>query len=256
MQNKRRKGFTLIELLVVIAIIALLMSIMLPSLRKAKDLAKAVICGARMKDLSLSLMMYANQYENKLPVAYRGNAWVNRYRQEGGYYENEKIPYLDVDPSVFWTTNLIANAGAENKDIFYCPSFTPFDYDRAISELGAKWFSCTYGLREWWEPGDELNSRNDIEKHRITRIRRPSDFFLITDSYRAEYKTQGMRIWTPHSQQQQWFVHPRHDEKTSTVFADGHVEKKEGQYFLDLADWQDEYGSDFGVWPDEDSIWY
>lgn len=54
-------GFTLIELLVVIAIISLLVSILLPSLRQAKEMATAVKCSANLKSLGLSQMMYAEE---------------------------------------------------------------------------------------------------------------------------------------------------------------------------------------------------
>ena len=58
-----RGGFTLIELLVVIAIIALLVSILLPSLQKAKDLAKAAMCGSQTRNMALSYLLYREEWE-------------------------------------------------------------------------------------------------------------------------------------------------------------------------------------------------
>ena len=63
-----RKGFTLIELLVVISIIALLLSILTPSLGLAKEKARRVICQTNLKQISLVTMMYANDNRSKLPV--------------------------------------------------------------------------------------------------------------------------------------------------------------------------------------------
>ncbi len=70
--RRRRKqtagAFTLIEILVVVAIIALLISILLPSLKRARDQAKVVACRAHMHDLGNSMNMYADQYRNFYPA--------------------------------------------------------------------------------------------------------------------------------------------------------------------------------------------
>jgi len=55
----KRSGFTLVELLVVVAIIALLISILAPSLKSAKDLAKQMICATNLHGLGLGVTMYA-----------------------------------------------------------------------------------------------------------------------------------------------------------------------------------------------------
>ncbi len=57
---RRVKGFTLIELLVVIAIIALLISILLPSLSRARELSKRLVCAANLKGIGTSAKIYAN----------------------------------------------------------------------------------------------------------------------------------------------------------------------------------------------------
>lgn len=70
----RRLAFTLVELLVVIAIIALLISILLPSLAKAKEQAKKLKCLANLKDLTSAMNGYASSDpgENLIPVHPRG----------------------------------------------------------------------------------------------------------------------------------------------------------------------------------------
>lgn len=62
--NKR--AFTLIELLVVIAIISLLVSILLPSLNKARDLAKEVVCASGMRSWGMATHMYSSDYDGSV----------------------------------------------------------------------------------------------------------------------------------------------------------------------------------------------
>lgn len=67
MQNRKR-GFTLIELLVVIAIIALLLAIIMPSLRMVKEQAKKVICATHLKSIGQAIVLYAQEQNDELPM--------------------------------------------------------------------------------------------------------------------------------------------------------------------------------------------
>ena len=68
---KRIKGFTLIEMLVVVAIIALLIAILLPSLAKARELARQTICGTNMKEIGTTFYIYQSDNLDEFPsVAY------------------------------------------------------------------------------------------------------------------------------------------------------------------------------------------
>jgi prepilin-type N-terminal cleavage/methylation domain-containing protein len=69
----KRLGFTLVELLVVIAIIALLISILAPSLKTAKDLTRQMLCTTNLRSLGMSLVMYAEGNRGNIMPGYNWN---------------------------------------------------------------------------------------------------------------------------------------------------------------------------------------
>ncbi len=62
-----RRGFTLIELLVVVAIIAMLVSLLLPSLGKAREAGRAVVCANHQRQLGVAVAAYVGEYKDYLP---------------------------------------------------------------------------------------------------------------------------------------------------------------------------------------------
>ena len=69
-QVSKKTGFTLVELLVVIGIIALLISILLPSLNKARETANRVKCAANLKQIGNGLILYSNENKGLFPRTY------------------------------------------------------------------------------------------------------------------------------------------------------------------------------------------
>jgi len=68
------KAFTLVELLVVIGIVALLISILLPALNKAKSAANQVVCSANLRQIGLACVLHANEHQGFMPLS--GNLYV------------------------------------------------------------------------------------------------------------------------------------------------------------------------------------
>jgi prepilin-type N-terminal cleavage/methylation domain-containing protein/prepilin-type processing-associated H-X9-DG protein len=68
---RRRKGFTLVELLVVIGIIAILIAMLFPALRRAREQATRTACAAQLRQLTAAVVMYAGENRGKLPSGIR-----------------------------------------------------------------------------------------------------------------------------------------------------------------------------------------
>ena len=72
MRRRNQKAFTLIELLVVISIIALLISILLPALQRAKRQALVLNCVSRLKSVGIGLIGYVSDNNGKYPTPVTG----------------------------------------------------------------------------------------------------------------------------------------------------------------------------------------
>ena len=72
-RTRRAPAFTLVELLVVIGIIAILMSLLMPALAKAREQARRTHCASNMRQCMLGFFMYANENQGKLPPLKRDN---------------------------------------------------------------------------------------------------------------------------------------------------------------------------------------
>ncbi len=127
---RRRKGFTLIELLVVIAIIALLVSILMPSLSRVKDLARRASCASNLHHLYLSYAMYMSDHGVFPPSSY-----VDPDRPE---YYSMYLRYWSEDIADIMLKDY---AGGEI-ELFWCPGSTIWLADNYGRTPEEDWFWC------------------------------------------------------------------------------------------------------------------
>ena len=124
--NGKGECFTLIELLVVIAIIAILASMLLPALNKARDKAKAIKCISNMKQWGTAVSMYTTDYEDYVPPSRMAGVTNSAHPYYGWIYN--MIPYVakTFDPAATNNSGLLycpANVKTQVSDIKECPSY-------------------------------------------------------------------------------------------------------------------------------------
>ncbi|MCG3128704.1 MAG: hypothetical protein CHACPFDD_03595 [Phycisphaerae bacterium] len=129
---KKRNAFTLIELLVVVAIIALLIAILLPSLSRARELAKRAVCSANLRGIGQSMHIYSNDNAEAFPMDYfkeitastaDGKCEVN-YVGNMGISTNQRITatFNSDKTSPSRSLFLLIVQGSSTPKQFICPS--------------------------------------------------------------------------------------------------------------------------------------
>jgi prepilin-type N-terminal cleavage/methylation domain-containing protein len=121
---KSKRAFTLVELLVVIAIIAVLLAILLPSLRNVKSLAQRITCRNRLSSIGKGLSFYADTYDGKVPPPASNNPAPYSMPSIRTPYEVRQDPDQGGPLSPYWL-NLGSMVGAElipSGRELYCPA--------------------------------------------------------------------------------------------------------------------------------------
>ena len=215
-----RKGFTLVELLVVIAIIALLIAILAPSLKAAKDLAKATYCKTTLNALNKSSLVYVEMNKGYLMVYnhkfYDGSDGV-KYTQGAKQPDRTATAFSNsaIDPKTgLFTTavqyGLVYAAGILGPpEMFYCPA--PIDDERhMITNYPKPWGSktgpgsdiirCGYMWDPWVKmiPGD-TDPNDETFEDTLVPERHDSERFLTSDlilsAQHMGHKTSNSAMW-------------------------------------------------------------
>lgn len=211
------KGFTLVELLVVIGIIALLIAILLPSLRRARQSAQSVACMSNERQVGIAIQQYLHDSKGQYMPYYSLSigAWYRR---------------LVADPDV-WPNN--ARGYLPGYDVFFCPAY---EHVRSLTnpylpgETGVQ-----YAVRRGYiSYGMNMGLTNDYRQAgypeivaKFTQLKKPTDTIVLVDAEHPVYRY-GL-----------FYVHPyyiapasfdygapalRHPNASANVlWADGHV---------------------------------
>jgi len=222
-------GFTLMELLVVISIIALLLSILLPSLGKARDTAIRVVCGTRLRDLARFNHMYAGTHEGKLPPLWRPPSEGNNIS-----WSSYMTEYITSNKSLStWGQNVFRYKGelattsaaarrAGWKSVLSCPSLI-----KKTRNLGVGLISPSYARNY------HLNDRiGPLASPVLARCKNSSDTIFFGCSHWGFYGPY-CNAWPYMDPQTTWWMIDQdkiaHGKFFNIVWVDGHISHEEPQ---------------------------
>ncbi|MCQ2402229.1 MAG: type II secretion system GspH family protein [Lentisphaeria bacterium] len=230
-----KKTFTLIELLVVIAIIAILASMLLPALSKAREKARSISCINNLKTVALTYILYADDNDGYQIIGWTGNtngSWLAVNWRTGlftgmendysgnwsaadfdGWYRSAKWGYCPNEPS---------KAGNHNYGIITCNGGDGRDYGGGCYQTVA---ADPWGLARGYAVRPE-------------QFKAPSSFFMFGDAINTagETKYHGSLV-CPRWDTAQHNLSAHGDKALNMNFADGHAATiQSGAEYLKLAD--------------------
>ena len=180
-----RAAFTLLELLVVVAIIGILAALLFPAFARARENARRASCASNIKQLSLGMLQYAQDYDEKLP----------------GYFY--------TTGSGVWLPALV-NSYVKNRRIWKCPS-SPIEAEIWDGTPGD--YSVTYGINF------QIGNQGGFSKS-LAEINKPAETVLLAENYQVGVSglctVDPVHLSTPRPI-------ARHNQMVNASFVDGHV---------------------------------
>ena len=216
-----KRGFTLIELLVVIAIIAILAAILFPVFARAREKARQTSCLSNTKQLTLAILMYVNDYDEKMP-------------RETGWDPDGPLNYHIVD---------LVTPYVKNAQLWVCPS-DGYSIPQYPSPPGGSptWWSTILGEIGYgynWKLGAHWAGAR-----KLSEVKYPVETFLIGDAMNLDICWEIHRLshagicgWEVGCDPATWEKddNTRHNGGQNLGYVDGHAKWQNGNAIIQAA---------------------
>ncbi len=202
-RTDEEQGFTLVELLVVIAIVVVLVGVLLPVLGRAREKARQVRCASNLRQIGSAVLMYCQDYDERMPLQYAVPPEPGRYR-----WMDEILPYI------------------RNGQLFVCPTSRRAEYvPWTVAQYGGYVANVAYFGTDIHD-GQPTEPPFSIYGRSLSEIDDVSGTIMVGDGRAGKYQAAwNMRTHQPQAILDGYFdeYHGRHSDGLNAIYCDGHV---------------------------------